>query len=416
MKRVLSLVLVLVLVLGAIVPAFAEETVSQATTDLQAYGVIANADEATPLTRAQMAVLYARLQGKGTEAEAHALPTTLTDLTEGAWYVPWVSYVAEQEWMVGSDNMFRPDENISAKEAKVLLLKALGHEVVWDTVDADAEAAGIVFEAADATLPLRGEVFAAVRAALDMTPVDGTETLGTVLALTDYVAPVVEEEVVDLAVESVTALNAKEIEVVFNKEITAPVAADFEVKDKGTTIIAATPSLSEDKMTVTLTMDALTALTNSTNAKVTVKTTVKDADAVKLAAAYVDSAVTVFDGTFPTATAIKAVGSKALEITFSEPVYDGTDLSIATNEFKVKSGTYTYSVTAADVVGNTLTVKTGTTLQEGDIVVTYNNAATPTIQDFAGNKAFKGEITLAYAKDTSAPTATVKSITQTEVV
>lgn len=163
-------------------------------------------------------------------------------------------------------------------------------------------------------------------------------------------------------------------------------------------------------------MDALTKLTNSTNAKVTVKTTAKDADGTALAAAYVNSAVTVFDGTFPTVTGVKAVGSKALEITFSEPVWNGTSLTIANNEFKIKTGTYTYAVTSAVADGNIITVKTGTTLQEGDMVITYNNAASPTIQDFAGNKAFKGEYTYAYAKDTTAPVATIKSISQTEVV
>jgi hypothetical protein len=250
---------------------------------------------------------------------------------------------------------------------------------------------------------------------------DATDTLGTELALTDYVAPVVEEPVVDLAVESIMAINNKQIEIKFNKELDSTTAADeanYVVKDAGATtetLSATSAALQADKMTVVLTLNnaAGDKLDQSTLATVTVKKTIKDVDGNALGADFTDKEVTVFDGIAPEVTAIEATGLKTLELTLSEPTWDGTDFTLTAGNFEVKSEGYTYFVNSAVISGNTLTITTGTNLQEGDVTVTFNKLGE--IKDYAGTAAFKGSIVLAYAKDTTAPVATVKEATQTSV-
>lgn len=486
MKKILSLVLVISLVLGSFVPVFADSNeYGEQGALLESLGVLKGSDGDLrlndKLTRQELMVMTARLMGEEATAENFKFESPFPDV-DHPYFEPFIAWAYNKGLTTGyPDGTFGPTDDVSVQQLQTFLLRVLGYAGDWATAPEKAVEAGIMGDieangdlsrglmsalvvntleadmadesetlAASLNIPMPKEAVSVATVALGTVdngatlelPAtvtvtydnDTTEELAVVWA--DYDSTVDGNLIIqgtiegielmamatvtvlpaELAVESITAINTKEIEVKFNKEIKAPTAADFEVKDKGTSAIAATPTLKDDNKTVVLTMDALTSLTKSSIAKVTVKKTVQDANGTALAADYVDSAITVFDGTFPTAVAVKAVGNKALEITFSEPIWDGIDLTINNSEFSVKKGTYTYSITNATVVGNTLTIKTGTTLQEGEIVVTYNKAAGQTIQDFAGNKAFKGEITLNYAKDTSSPSVAIKSVTQTEVV
>jgi hypothetical protein len=419
MKRVLSLVLVLMLVLTSIMPAFAEETaVATETADLQSYGVVAGdgtgANEEGALTRAAMTVLLAKLYGKQEEAAGYDLPGTFEDL-EGIWegYVPYINYAKAQGWMVGdNDTTFRPMDIIKAQEMNSLLLRALGYtveEVPYADANAKAEELGFAVVAADPTLVLRGEGFKAIRMALDVM-VDGAEdTLGTSLALTNYVAPVVEPEVPEtLEVVSITALNTKQIEVKFNKAVDATkgaTAANYTVGG----VAFGNATIQEDGMTVVATMAAETAVTNATEVEF------KVLKAVGLEADYAEK-ITVVDTTSPQFVSVKAVGSKTLELTFSEPVVDsdGTD-DIATTQFTVKSGIYTYVVSTAkaDYTKNTITLTLGTNLLEGDVTVKYNALGmsdADSIRDFAGLVVVPATTTYAFATDTTVATAELTSV------
>jgi hypothetical protein len=354
-----------------------------------------------------MAVLYAKLQGKATEAEAHALPTTLTDVAD-AWYTPWVSYVAEQGWMVGSDNMFRPMDNVTAKEVKVLLLKALGYEVVWETVDADAETNGIVLTAADETLPLGSEVFASVRAILDMTPVDGTETLGTVLTFTDYVAPVVEPEVPEtLEVVSVTALNLREVEVVFNREVDATEAAKV-ANYKIDTNNPEKATVAEDGMTVVLRMSNANALGNYSNTSDLVIESEVGFDA--------DTTISNFavkDVTVPEIVSVEVTGPRNLKVTFTEPLDETVTAGNTVASFKMDAGAMALDSTVGSYSGRVVTLKTLANLSEGEHtleLVSGNN-----IVDNAAFGAVPSTATFTYTPDTSDLTVEIASSTEKTV-
>jgi hypothetical protein len=246
---------------------------------------------------------------------------------------------------------------------------------------------------------------------------DATDTLGTELALTDYVAPVVEEEVVELAVEMITAINTKQIEVKFNKEVdktTAETAANYTVAG----VAFGTAKLQEDGMTVIATMATDTATTNATEVEFKVLKTVKDADGTALAADYAEK-ITVVDTTSPEYVSVKAVGQKTLELTFSEPIIDnngaGAATDLLTTQFKVTNGIYTYvvSTATADFAANTITLTLGTNLLEGETTIKINSLGMSdagALRDFAGLVVVPSTVTYTYAADTSVPTVELSSV------
>jgi hypothetical protein len=254
MKRVLSLVLVLTLVLGSIMPAFAEETLAQETVDLQSYGVVAGddtgANEAGALKRAEMTVLLSKLYGMQAEAEAYELPGTFEDL-DATWegFVPYINFAKAQGWMSGdNDTTFRPEDAMKAQEVNAMLLKALGYDIEWDMVNEKAEELGIAVVAADDTLVLRGEGFKAIRAALDKMPMDKEMTLGEELELTNYVAPVVVPE----AYEMTAAMSGvKQADVTFNMPVEDTDAVTIKLM-KGAAIYSSTVTWNEEKTVATV--------------------------------------------------------------------------------------------------------------------------------------------------------------------
>jgi hypothetical protein len=138
-----------------------------------------------------------------------------------------------------------------------------------------------------------------------------------------------EFPVVALQVTSITAVNARQVEVVFNTTVTAAVAqnpANYEVYKQGalftnvfgTAAQGAVASLQADGRTVRLTLNEgppKQSLVNGSNFnRVVVKA------AVGLTADHVDSAVEFLDTTAPTFVSVRSVGASTIELTFSEPV------------------------------------------------------------------------------------------------
>lgn len=374
MKRVLSLVLALVMVFGTIMPAFAEDAVaiaaaSQAATDLESYGLIAGTDkgleEDQPLLRSHMAVIYAKMFGKAAEAEAYAFDPTFTDASDD-WYTPWIAYAEIQGWMVGdgAGTTFRPNDYVSVQEINTLMVKALGHEVTWATVNADAAALGVVVEAADETLALRGEIFATIRGALDLNSKDATESLGTTLALTGYVAPEPPTPAA-LEVVSVTALNLIQVEVVFNQEVDATSAAkvaNYSLTDVTAGAVAvADAAVQSDGKTVVLTLDVNAAQQDLVD--VTIKDVVTASELVVADTTIED--VLFLDMTIPTVVGAEVVGNDTIKVIFSEPM-NGTNKA----NFEVNDGKKLYIKDAKlQNNGTEALVELYSALSEGDLTI-----------------------------------------------
>lgn len=218
-----------------------------------------------------------------------------------------------------------------------------------------------------------------------------------------------------LAVQSVTVLNLKQIEIRFNREMDVDSAQDqenYQIKDKDDTEKRLTDSscrLGEDRRTVTITFDytVLDRLANASKVKVIVKKDIMAADKKTLTADR-EFEIDVQDGILPTVEEVRAIGEKRIQIIFSEPVMEGgNDSSSLTNSnFKVESGTYTYDIQKATLNLNVIDLEVGTSLTEGPVSVTVNEAGLTdnnVIQDYAGYKVFKKAHTFNYVKDTAPP-------------
>lgn len=236
MKRVLSLVLAFMLVLTSIMPAFAEESMdSQAGKDLESYGVIAGTDngldEKSPLTRAQMAVIWSQMYGMKEEAAAYAFAPSFTDVAEGEWYTPYIAFAEQKGWMTGdaAGGTFRPNDTMSAQAINATFVKALGYDVEWADVNAKAAELGFAVSAADESMVLRGEAFATMVEVLNTPKMNETDTLGTALALPNYEPPTAPAPDA-VAVKSAKSLNANVVEVVLDSanDLAAPTAVNVE--------------------------------------------------------------------------------------------------------------------------------------------------------------------------------------------
>lgn len=407
----------------------------------------------TKLTREQGSVLIAKLFNMDTAANALTTEETnaiLKDFADGSKVKEYAkkrfAYLVKNDIMSGSLDTatgkvyINADKDLIGGQFATLLLKQLGYDVSdWkeaieqlSKVEGAKDIADYLSYASSSIL--RDQAVGLIYGALTADyAAAGTETIiDKIVAANPAIKAVAEEAGLinkvpaTLAVESIKALNAKQIEVKFNQAMDKDSAEDeafYEIKDKGNTIIALGANSAQlvDSKTVVITLDGAAAdkLTNSTDAKVTVKKDIKAVAGVKLAADFANSAVQVADGVIPSVSKVEAIGDTTLRITFSEPVYNGTNLTIANQYISVKSGSYTYYVQSAtaDAAKKTVTVTVGTKLIEGPITVTVNAAGLDAnaIQDYAGYKVFKGETTFTYVKDTTVPAVTVKEAKQESI-
>ncbi|KPU27427.1 hypothetical protein TR13x_04980 [Caloranaerobacter sp. TR13] len=472
MKKVLSLVLVLALVLGTFSFALAAPSTpdyTEAGSLLKDLGVLtgdASGDLMLDkeLKRQDMIVLLSRLMGKEDVAKNFPFAPTFTDV-EDPFYAPYIAWAQAEGITNGiGDNLFGFNQKLTVAQLQTFLLRALGYENAWENraqlVEQAGLMAGLTAEdnavasrglmaavtvntlkatvngkdktlAAELNLQLPKEIvsLAAVEAtakvgeavelpatvtatyddgttadvAVTWAAVDtsaaGTVTVeGTVEGTEIKAVATVTVEEPELAVESVTATNLKEVVVKFNKAVDATEAAktdNYSVKDN--TVALAT--VADDNMSVTLTLG--TAVAQQSDIEVTVKKALGLSDDVTMTVS------NVIDVTIPVAESIKLTGPKTFEITFSEPVQeDGTNAKVL-----VENGVYGVASKTLSTDGRTLTVTlSASSLAEGNYEVKVSG-----YKDFANFAAMTKTFTLAYAKDTTIPTVTLKSATQTEV-
>lgn len=231
------------------------------------------------------------------------------------------------------------------------------------------------------------------------TATEGEQTIEGVIADTAIkatvkviVAPAV------LKVEAASAGNLKEIILTFNK----PVDED-KAKDKGNYKVKngiSNVELSADKKTVTL------LLTNPIRQQADVTVTVDEElgfdDDVDV------TVKNIKDTTAPIVAEVVAVGNGLVKVTFNEPVNYATALANYTIDGKL-FGSKQPELSAN---GKTVSFNLTTRLSAG----THKIAVKNKVEDFAGFKIESNETEFAVVEDTTAPTGTVESATQTKVV
>jgi putative cell wall-binding protein len=210
-----------------------------------------------------------------------------------------------------------------------------------------------------------------------------------------------------LAVQSVSAVNLKQIEVKFNKEMNKDFAnneALYSLDGSALSTVNDLAELQSDKKTVLITLN--TALTNDTE-KSFIVGKVKATDGEELGTSYTTK-VKYTDTIVPTVTSVEVTEKRTLLVKFNEPVWNG-DTTLTATDFVVDSGSYVVSTATAKLNKKAVELALGSDLAAGTHTVKVKAG---NIKDFADYKLIEQTVTFTYGADTAAPTVSVKSATE----
>ncbi|WP_052676021.1 S-layer homology domain-containing protein [Paenibacillus sp. IHBB 10380] len=194
-------------------------------------------------------------------------------------------------------------------------------------------------------------------------------------------------------VQSVTSTNLKEVEVNFDGKVDKVTATDkdnYSVDQGGKKVSSAT--LLEDGKTVRLLLADGHKFVQAQDYKIVVKN-------VKSAGVALSSSEVKFsssDNTLPTVTEVKALGHKAVKVTFSEPVKD-----VSSSNFRLDDKTFVGSVTKG-VNEREVILKE----YAGNFTLGEHKLTTALVEDYAGLKSLSATTDFTVAEDKVAPTVT----------
>ncbi len=432
LKKLFAVVVVIAVMITTMIPAAFAEGTTAISADAQActtIGMLQGAGDGVTLAytqtqpaRIQAAIMLLRL--KGLEAAAQATPATadnFSDVTAG-WQKPYTAYLkAHPELGFGGigNNKFDPNSLIDAKQYYSVMLTVLGYsgDYTWATVMSKAASVGLVKNLDNAKFTVNDLAVATVEAlktnakGSDVALVEALANADSAFA-TKAVAAGFTTSSAALAVSSLTQLNSKQIQVVFNKAVnedSAETIGNYSMATGTSTYTAlnvstGTAVMSADKKTVVITL--ATALTNNQAYSFKVSG-VKDASGVALAADYSKS-ILASDTTAPvfvSAQSSAKVTTNAITLTFSEPI-DFASASVTVN------GTFAALSAGSDstkvVVTNGSTMTTGTTY----------NLSLMNFKDFAGNYQTTNPLatTVTVSADTTAPSLVSATLTSDSTI
>lgn len=370
MRKLLSLVLALALVIGSFPLAFADAATSGA--QLQTWKIVQGDLMADGNLTREMAITYfIRLLGEEAAALAYAEPTTFTDVAKTHWAYKYIAYAEAKKYTNGiGAGKFGLGGQVTTQQLAAFVVRGLGYaDVAYADVMAKATELKLltnVTATADQKIN-RGVGFEVLINTLN-TPLKG-QTVALKVVLGFEKAPVA---VVPAKVKSAVALNSKTIEVTLTEAATAADVAAYTVKT-GETAVAVT---------------AAKFAPYSTTSKVVLLTVGTDLAAGTLYTVAAGDTKANFGGiaadtTKPTVVSVTSADYNEIVVTFSEAV-DATKLVVtATEKYGAKAAlTATYkSATKTTVTFTTADQKASTlygTVIEG-------------VTDFAGNVQVKDE-------------------------
>lgn len=254
-KKVISIVLALTLLLS-----FNMQTNFMLTAGeiLKSYGVVSgdkdgNLNENMNLTRAEMAVIIASLNGKSQEAKSFKLRTSFSDVPPNSWYAPYVAYAEAMKWTSGIGNgKYGPNLSVTNKEAAAFLLNILGKKYTYERALEIAKAEGISNGLSNEGYINRGNLFKAMLDTLSVIPEGKSQPLGVVLG---YVKPVA----VKAKVKNLEILTTKEFNVNFENPVSDITKLSVVVK-KDNREISVNSSWNNTNTAVKLTSDTVLQL------------------------------------------------------------------------------------------------------------------------------------------------------------
>lgn len=380
MKKVLSLVLALVLVLGMI-PTFADEHESGAQLLFEHEFVVGDGtgdlmvDKA--LTRAEMAVLLAQMNGLEDEAAVFAAPSNFTDANTFGWASNFISFAQANAWVSGlPDGSYNPMGEVTGQQLLSFLLQTLGYEVTWETVVADAAALGL--EVSTEGPILRGAAFETMWTAVSEIHIFGTEI--TIGEATGKIEPeVVVPEVLELV--EVSANNLFQVFVEFNMDVEEyDEVADVDNYELDLEDIDAVDV--EGNM-VTLTL--VDSVAQQAMGELTISNKILAVEAVE--------DFQFLDTTMPEALSAEVVGESTIKFTFSEPV----QLPVKA-DFSIDEGNL--FIDTIEMLNNNTEVNVTlySTLEEGTLAVEVDD-----VEDFAGFSILAKTFQVEVVEDDEAP-------------
>ena len=222
MKKTLSLLLVLAMVLSSFGFAFADDakeaTAAEILNDLGVLKGNASGDLMLKdnLKRQDMVVMLSRLLGVEDEAKAFEGEITFTDVTD-KFYVPYIAWAEAKELTNGkAEGKFGFNEFVTEQEVVQFMIRVLGYtdvtweeDVKWETVNAKAVELGLIEKDADLTVDAKRSVLAELTyKAL------GTKMKGEEKTLAEHLG--IEMPVPEKLEVKVYADNLKEIKIELN--------------------------------------------------------------------------------------------------------------------------------------------------------------------------------------------------------
>ena len=419
LKKLLAVIVTVCLLATMTIPAFAaasDAEICEKLSILKGEGAgVTDEYLAKGTNRFQAALLYLRLIGLEDEALAFTGEDNFDDAgliyKGGQRVLAYLKANPELGWLGIGGNKFDPTGAASAQMIYKVMLEALGYkqgeDFEWAEVKDFAAKIGLS-KIADVTELTNNDVAIAIVEALKAKVKGSDKTLAQKLIEDDIIDEAVAAEygLVELVpptleVVSVSADNLKEVVVVFNQPVDGDTVNKDNIKVDGKD---GSVSLKDDKVTVVITIDG-NGLENQSEYKLVVSG-VKSADGTEIEKTEIK--FKAFDATLPVAEKITVTGPNSFTITFSEPIKDKEEASV-----DVKSGTSVIGVDSKfGVGGRDVTVKLYSSLVDGK---TYE-ITVKGFKDYAGYQNVIKTFELAYAKDNSAPTATIEKVDQKYVV
>ena len=195
-------------------------------------------------------------------------------------------------------------------------------------------------------------------------------------------------------VVSAASTNLKEVEVTFDGKVDKATATDKENYsiDKGAKGIKSI-ALLEDGKTVRILLNDTSKFVQGTSYKVLVKN-VKSQNGTVLPQS--EQSFSSSDNTLPTVTEVKALGNKAIKVTFSEPV-----ISPTSNNFQLDDKTFVGSVTLGNNAREVVLKD-----YSGNLALGAHKLTTSLVEDYAGLKSLASTSEFTVAEDKEGPTVT----------
>ena len=386
----------------------------------------------TSLTRGQGATLLAKLFNMDTAAqaltdeEANAILKDFADADKVPTYAKKrLAYLVKNNIMSGSKDTTTGDVFVNADEALLggqfatLILKQLGYSVAsWteavnqlSKVDGAKEIADYLAYAQKSVL--RDQAVGIMFGSLTSEYSDGKATIidkiveakPSLRAIAQNAGLIAAPAV--LAVDSVKALNLRELVITFNKAVVTDEAkkvTNYEINDANPAAV----DVSADGKTVTLRTSNANRMSNyATDIKLEVL------KAVGFTADTTISNISAKDITVPSVVSVEATGPRNLKVTFSEPLNEEVTVSDTVNSFKLDNGFVALDTTSATYSGNVLSLKTLGDLSEGAHSLQVKNDSSNKLVDSANYTVTPTSSAFNYVKDTSPLTVKVTESTET---